>query len=79
MPTPSDHQTLPAPDTNIEPLVMFDEDALVWIVTCPTDACPKVFADVRLSAAMRRYEAHRDLPTFRPVSSRHVMADDLAV
>lgn len=61
----SDRQTQPIPaDTDIEPLVTFDEDHLFWIVACPSPACPKAFADVRLSVAMRRYREHRDLPAF---------------
>jgi hypothetical protein len=74
----SDRQTPPSvePDTNIEPLVVFDEDALIWIVTCPTTACSRTFAEVRLSVALRRYAEHRDLPTF---STANITADLLAV
>lgn len=74
----SDRQTpqaVPA-DTDTEPLVVFDDDALVWIVTCPTAACSRTFAEVRLSVAMRRYCEHRDLPTF---TTRTITADLLAV
>ena len=73
----SDRQTHTVPaDTTIEPLVVFDDDTLVWIVTCPTPACSRVFAEVRLSVAMRRYEEHRDLPAF---ATANITADLLAV
>ena len=74
----SDRQTPPA-DTDLEPIVMFDEDDLIWIITCASPDCDHLIADVRLSSAMRRYREHRDLPAFIPIAQRHIVADDLAV
>jgi hypothetical protein len=62
------------PGSNYYRIDEFDEDNLIWIVRC--SECDVLFANVRLSVAVARFDVAHHRPTFVNPMKRHIDLTD---